>query len=447
VGDLAAVSLFRLRHELRSHIWLVPSLTLVAFLGLALGMIAIDRANDYALVSPSVVGSPTSVQHVLSTAASALLSLATVVVSLTLVAVQVAMGQFSPRIVRSILEDRRNQLSIGVFLGTAAYALAVLREIDDRSGTVPGLSVLVAYALIVVSIVVLVLFVNLVAQGLRVSGLIDLVGDTTHAELARLPPLRVDEPDDGVLVAPRSGNIVAVDTPTLVELARKADCWLELVPAMGGFVARGAPLLRVHGRLDRPARAVSCVFIEGERTHEDDPAYGLRKLVDITLRSIASSPFDDPTTASQALHRLHDCVRLLATRELPSGRYRDAGGALRLVMPALTWDGYVRLAFDEVRLAGAGSPQVARRLRAALEDIRTIAPQQRWPALDRQLELLTAAVKRAYEDPEDVQAALVPDPLGIGSGPDVLNRNGRTDGSDGSDGRTAATADGAGAAR
>jgi uncharacterized membrane protein len=434
------VTLFRLRQELRSHIWFIPSLTLLAFLGLALGMIAIDRANDYALVSRSVIGTPTSVQHVLSTAASALLSLATVVVSLTLVAVQVAMGQFSPRIVRSIFEDRRNQLALGLFIGTSAYALAVLREIDDRAGTVPGLSVLVGYALILVSIVVLVLFLNLVAQGLRVSGLIDLVGDTTHAEIARLPPLRVDEPDDAVLVAAESGDIVAVDTATLVELARKSDCCLELVPTMGGFVARGAPLLRVHGRLDRPARALSCVFIEGERTHDDDPSYGLRKLVDITLRSIASSPFVDPTTAAQALHRLHECVRLLATRELPSGRFRDAGGALRLVMPVLSWDGYVRIAFDEVRLAGAGSPQVARRLRAALEDIRAIAPPQRQRALDRQLDLLTAAVKREYDDPQDVQDALVPDPLGIGSGPDVLNRNGSSDGSDGSDGRAPASA-------
>jgi uncharacterized membrane protein len=59
--------------------------------------------------------------------------------------------------------------------------------------------------------------------------------------------------------------------------------------------------LCVHGRLDRPARALEHVLLEGERTHDDDPSYGLRKLVDIALRSIASSPFEDPTTAAQAL--------------------------------------------------------------------------------------------------------------------------------------------------
>jgi hypothetical protein len=81
----------------------------------------------------------------------------------------------------------------------------------------------------------------------------------------------------------------------------------------------------------------------------------------------------------------------------------------------------VGLAFDELRLAGAGSPQVARRLRAALEDLRTVASPERRPPLDRQLKLLDEAVRRAYDDDADVDAALVPDMQGIGSGRDVMS--------------------------
>ena len=39
--------------------------------------------------------------------------------------------------------------------------------------------------------------------------------------------------------------------------------------------------------------------------------------------------------------------------------------------------------------------------------------------LDRQAGLLAAAVRRAYDDEEDVVAALTPDTEGIGSGADV----------------------------
>ena len=94
------------------------------------------------------------------------------------------------------------------------------------------------------------------------------------------------------------------------------------------------------------------------------------------------------------------------------------------------WDGYVRLAFDEIRLAGACTPQVARRLRAALEDLKTVASPERQPALDRQLDLLEAAVRREFDE-EDIDAALTPDQQGIGSGPDITAADGWPDSPDG----------------
>jgi hypothetical protein len=47
---------------------------------------------------------------------------------------------------------------------------------------------------------------------------------------------------------------------------------------------------------------------------------------------------------------------------------------------------------------------------------------ERRPPLDRQLELLDRAVRRAYDDDADADAALVPDMQGIGSGPDLMSR-------------------------
>jgi hypothetical protein len=88
----------------------------------------------------------------------------------------------------------------------------------------------------------------------------------------------------------------------------------------------------------------------------------------------------------------------------------------------LDWDGYVRLAFDEIRLAAGGFPQVTRRLEAALADLKTVAPAERQPALDRQLRLLAGGVARALEDEDDGRAALVADAQGIGSGADVAIR-------------------------
>ncbi len=65
-------------------------------------------------------------------------------------------------------------------------------------------------------------------------------------------------------------------------------------------------------------------------------------------------------------------------------------------------------------MAGAGSPQVARRLMAALTDLRTIAPADRIEVLDEQLELLASATEAAMADERDVESALRPDSKGIG---------------------------------
>ena len=363
-------------------------------------------------------------------------SLTSLVLTVTLVVVQLAMGQFSPRIVAALLSDRFSQLAIGLFGATFVVAVLTLREIrGSDTGTVPGVSVLLTHLLMVASLVMLILFVHHSGQTMRATGLIDLVGDRTRDLIASsfpaAPPAATD-PDADPDVVPRgsraasSGSTApgwspprAAPTASSNWCPSSATSWpaghpcSACTPGPGG---RGTSPGRPRGCGPRRSRGWSSWAPSGctGRTR----SYGLRKLVDVAERSIAQ-PFNDPTTTLQALHRLHDLLRQLAVRPLPPGEHRDEDGVVRLVERTLSWEGYVRLAFDEIRLAGATSPQVTRRLCAALQDLKSVAPPDRQAPLDRQLRLLTAAVHRAYEDEEDIAAALTPDAEGIGSGADV----------------------------
>jgi uncharacterized membrane protein len=354
-----------------------------------------------------------------------MVSLTALVLTITMVVVQLAMGQFSPRIVQRILQDKPSQLAIGLFVATFVHAMLALREVTnngDGTGKVPGIAVLAAFLLVLASIAVLVIYVQHIGQALRVSALIELVGDDTRALVDRVyrdkgEPLPSDVPGEPRVVRARqSGVVTGIGTDQLVEEAAHADCKLELVPALGEFVPADAPLFRVHGDprgLDEE-KLREALIVKQERTLDEDVGYGIRMLVDIAERSLADSPLQDPTTTVQAIDRLHDLLRQLVRRPFPDGRHRDAAGELRLTVPSMSWEAYLLLATEEIRLAGAGSPPVTRRLKAALVDLRSIAPPERVPSIERQLALLAAATHNALDDERDVEIALSGDGQGIG---------------------------------
>jgi len=386
--------------------------------------IALDRASDYQAISQTLVGRPTSATAILTTIAVSMVSLATLVLTITMVVVQLAMGQFSPRIVQRILRDKPSQLAIGLFVATFVHAVLTIREVVDRgdgTGQVPGVALATSYLLVLASIAALVIYVHHLGQALRVSALIELVGhDTRKLVDYRYPdagsPRPVDPEAPRVVAARESGVVTMIGTDALVAEAERADCVLELVPALGAFVPAGGPLFIIHGSPDdlNERRLFAALSLKLEPTLDEDVAYGMRLLVDIAERSLSESPFQDPTTAVQAIDRLHDILRQLARRPFPDGRHFDATGQVRLTVRSLDWDAYVLLATDEIRMAGAGSPQITRRLKSALTDLRSVAPPERIGVIDRQLERLRMSVEAAV-DSEDVEFALTEDRKGIGA--------------------------------
>lgn len=385
---------FLVAHRLKTSLWFVPVMCVLAGVVLSFVTISIDRASGDELVSRTLTGDPNAALIILSTVAASMVSLTALVLTITMVVVQLAMGQFSPRAVRPFLRDRPSQFAIGIFAGTFAHAMLAMREVHSFTdqGSVPGLTIIVSFALVIVSIVVLIAYVHHIGNSLKVDSIIRSVGEEARGLIDKLYPELHDEQgteQHGVIRSDTAGVVFRVDHEVLVDVAAGAGCRLELVRGVGMFVARDAPLIRVHGSDARPDSntARRAVAIGPERTMDQDAAFGIQTLVDVAERSLTDS-FNDPTTAVQALDRLHDCMRQLATRRLPDGRFHDSNGELRLTVPTLDWEGYVALAFDSLRSAAAEAPQVLERMREALEDIRSIVPAERRPPLDDRLRSL-----------------------------------------------------------
>jgi uncharacterized membrane protein len=114
------------------------------------------------------------------------------------------------------------------------------------------------------------------------------------------------------------------------------------------------------------------------------------------------------------MDQIHRLLRLVGKRRLHDEFVHDSTGRVRLVLRTPNWDDFVHMAFTEIRACGANNVQIARRMRAMLENLARTLPESRHAALRQQLELLDRTLVDTYRFPEDLVLARVPDPQGLG---------------------------------
>jgi uncharacterized membrane protein len=158
-----------------------------------------------------------------------------------------------------------------------------------------------------------------------------------------------------------------------------------------------------------------------ERTIEQDSTFAFRVIVDEAIKAL-SNAINDPTTAVLAIDQLHRLLRSVGRRHLHDDALFDADGTLRAIVPTPNWDDFVQLTCREIRLYGAENFQVARRLRAMIENLVLVLSESRRPALRCELNLLDRTLEKLHELPEDLALARQPDLQGLGGSSPRISR-------------------------
>lgn len=391
---------------------------------------------DYALVSdgapfPVFSGEADTARSMLSLIATSIATLTALVLTIVAVVLQLATQSLSPRAVRTFLQDPKSHLTLGLFVLTFVYVLVVLQQLgrvrDVDQDLVVSTSVTTAFVLAVASIQMFIVYVDHIIHQARVTSVIERLGDDTLNMIddqypasdgrQRLVGELPDREPDLVVRAPRKGHILEIDVARLLEAISQREVVVAMVPAIGDFIPSDGRLFELFGDVEvDPAVLAGTVAIDAERSITQDVPFGFRLLVDIAERAL-SPGVNDPSTAVQALDRLHDLLRRLGTRQFPTGWHADDAGVSRLFVHQPTWDLFVALAFEEIRHYGQDSLQVARRIRGAVVDLLDDLPASRHPALHRQLRLLDDMVEQGFGSELERAAARHPDAQGIGSGP------------------------------
>lgn len=407
---------------LRSSLWIVPVVALLLEQVAASLVYALDERLGWQGLRLGVAGAQAMFNAVIS------LTLAFIVFTFgsLLVAIQVASGQYTPRIIATtLLRDNVIRYTVGFFVFTFLFAI---KSLDRTEAEVHQLVAFVTGFLGLLSIAAFLFLIDYAARLLRPVSLVQRVGEEGLAVMEGVYPEMLGatqevapmERNDGpakrtIFHQGRSAIVLAVDVNQLVAMAEMAGGVIEFAPQVGDFVGTEEPLFLLYGgAADLEERSLRlCVVFGSERTMEQDPLFAFRILVDIAIKAL-SAAINDPTTAVLAIDQLQRLLRRAGRRNLRTDHILNPAGDLRVIFRTPDWDDFVHLAFTEIRFCGATNIQIARRLRAMLVNLQDTLPAQRHPVLRRELELLNRTIEKSYVFPEDAALACVPDSQGLG---------------------------------
>ena len=398
-GSVSAIDRATWWDRLWQPFWMLPMLLTVA--AMVLGVVLPEADRDLREIAWWVFpGGADAARGALTTIASVTISTVGVVFSITMVVLQLASSQFTPRVLGSFLSNRIVQVTFGMFIATFVFSLTVLRSVlsedEEGNGFVPRVSVSFAFVLVLACVGLFLAFIRSITDSIQVSTVISRIGDRTARLVDRVLPVAEDEqgfsatwspvadaPRSLVPVDRRHGHVDEIDLPRLVELAASRDGVLVLAPRLGDFVTTGQELATFWGDDwddDATAAANGLVRLTTDRTMRQDVSFGFRQLVDIGDRAL-SSGVNDPTTATQVVNELHRLLRAAVQRVSPSPYLTDADGAVRLVVESTDARDLLRIAVEEIAFYGRESPPVTAQLAAMLDDLSSVSLERYRPTI------------------------------------------------------------------
>lgn len=168
-----------------------PALIAIGFLFLSWIMLVLDFSpfgkelkTNLSWLSLKDAG---TARTIISTVAGAIISLTVFSFSMVMIVLNQAASQMSNRVLNSMIENRFQQIILGIYIGTIVYALFLLSTIRDISSGiyVPALSIYLLILLTVIDIFLFIYFLDYVTQTVKYETVIDRVKKQTFQSMEK----------------------------------------------------------------------------------------------------------------------------------------------------------------------------------------------------------------------------------------------------------------------
>ncbi|MGI8792259.1 MAG: DUF2254 domain-containing protein [Acidimicrobiales bacterium] len=399
--------------RLRASLFFVPMVAVIGAVLAGFVSLAVDRHLDEQPKLPlGFTSTVASARVVLSTIAGATITFAGIAFSVSLLIIQLASSQYSPRVMHTLFRDPFNKRVMALVVGTFTYCLIVLRSVrspleDDGRAVIPNMSVAVAVLLGIVTILAIVAFINHSAHAMDVSEILARVRHEAtarvRAEWAPADPERTTAGDAPSLGAPclvvrfdRSGWVQQIDRDAILR-STPAESTLQLDTFPGRYAIEGTPLCTLSpppanpDDIERHLRAA--VAVGSTRTLQQDVSYGLRQLADVAVKAL-SPGINDPTTAQDAIFHTSAVLAEFLQRDPPPRVQHGTEGQRLVIAQQPNHADLIALAFNETRRAAAAHPTVCVYLLEALHLLKESLHDR---GLDDRIEILAGQARLIVE--------------------------------------------------
>jgi len=405
--------LLTLWHSLRTSLWALPLLMMVGAAAAAILAVNVPVRQGQDPVWFLYSGDAEEAPQFLASLVTAMITMATLVVSITMVVLTLAAQQLGPRLIRSFMADHRTQATLGLFVSTVIYLLLVLRSAYGSFEKVPNLAVTGGTALVLLCLVALLFFVHHLARSIIADNTIDRVGAALDDDIARLLPesnsKQASAPnkrpaDTGApLELQRSGYAQAVHYDRLVDIAREADAVIELAFKPGRHLVEGTTFAWIAPASADEAheKIENCLLLGGERASVQDLETSIRQLVEVALRALSPS-ISDPFTAMAVIDRLTTSLAKIMKRGMPQWVWADEDGKVRLLAPRSTFADIVQEAFRQIRQHSQNQTAVLIRLVESIGQLMPRADKAQRAVLEEQIEIVLETGRRNIAQKQDL---------------------------------------------
>ena len=373
---------------LKGNLWFVPAVFCIVAVLSTFAFYALDIIYFKDIDLPQYIfqGSTDDAKSVVITLLSAMITMATLAISITIVVLSLAASQLGPRIIKTFMSDRRTKDFIGLFFATVVMCFVLTGILHARGSEIatPQLTISFVFLFCFINLFVLLGFVHHVAHSCIADNVIFNVANDLKNALQRLTtdsaehnidkkPENPNWPKDFKRVSKhmffkRSGYIQNINYEGIVNIANEHELRIQIEHKAGKFVVKGEDGISVYTKSkkdeefeDIKASIENCFIIGDVRTPTQDIEYSIRHLVEIAIRAL-SPGINDSFTAMSVLDSLSEALAVLFVKDTPPESFYNEEGVKRLIAKQSNDASVIFTAFDQIRHNSATMPSMIRHL-------------------------------------------------------------------------------------